>query len=167
MSPAWFFVVTTSLASDACALEQLALDRADIDDYECAALCSALERPRSALRRLSLVHNLIGAAEQLNAVDPGLVTGGEALAAMLGSNRSLRTLDVSWNLIRKGSADALARSLRWNATLTELNLAHNAFADGPTQQLGDALGANRALTKVGSVRLCHAYAKAICPSPQR
>jgi hypothetical protein len=54
-------------------------------------LCAAL---------LTSSHNKIGTSESLNAVQPDLVTGGEAIADMLTENCTLLTLDVAWNSIR-------------------------------------------------------------------
>jgi Ran GTPase-activating protein (RanGAP) involved in mRNA processing and transport len=93
-------VLRVYLAAPACAMAKLVLSAADIDDWECAALMAAVEKNRS-LTHLDLSHNLIGAAEQLNAVHPDLVTGGEAIAEMLQMNKTLKLLDVSWNTIRK------------------------------------------------------------------
>ncbi len=78
-------------------------------------------------------------------MQPELETGGEALASMLRSNKFLTDLDVSWNKIRRDSAQDLAESLAENETLTSLNVAHNAFCDLPGQYLGISLATNTSL----------------------
>ena len=83
-----------------------------------------------------------------NVVNPELITGGEATAAMLCTNDSLTELDVSWNKIRKDSAKELGESLARNSSLLKLNLAHNAFADLPAQFLGIALAENHSLKEL-------------------
>ena len=102
----------------------------------------------ASLTSLSLSENLIGDAEALNSVQPDLETGGEALASMLRSNKHVTYLDVSWNKIRRDSAQDLAQALAENETLTQLNVAHNAFCDLPGQYLGISLATNTVLKKL-------------------
>ena len=99
----------------------------------------------ASLTSLSLSENLIGDAEALNSVQPDLETGGEALASMLRQNKHITLLDVSWNKIRRDSAQDLAQALAENETLTQLNVAHNAFCDLPGQYLGISLATNNTL----------------------
>lgn len=140
-------VLRDYLGSSNCMLKHLGLNCADIDDYECCKLMSALESNK-VLTSLSIARNIIGDAEMLNTLNPDLLTGGEATAQMLSSNRALQHLDISWNTVRKDSADELARSLRFNNTLLSLNLSHNTFADLPSQALGDALCGNLTLKRL-------------------
>lgn len=59
---------------------------------------------------------------------PHLSSGGEAIAQLLASERCyLKTLDLSWNSIRSGSAASLGASLRYNSTLVYLNLEYNGL----------------------------------------
>ena len=102
----------------------------------------------ASLTSLSLSENLIGDAEALNSVQPELETGGEALAQMLRSNKHVTYLDVSWNKIRRDSAQDLAQALAENETLTSLNVAHNAFCDLPGQYLGISLATNTVLKEL-------------------
>ena len=97
---------------------------------------------------MSLSENLIGDAEALNSVQPDLETGGEALASMLRQNKHITLLDVSWNKIRRDSAQDLAQALAENETLTQLNVAHNAFCDLPGQYLGISLATNTVLKEL-------------------
>ena len=83
--------------------------------------------------------------ETRNCVEPDFYTGGEAIADMLQSNRTLEWLNVSWNYICKDSAFALGDALRYNDALTHLDVAHNAFCDIPAQQLADALATNHTI----------------------
>ena len=62
-----------------------------------------------------------------------LVTGGEALGAMLMVNKTLTKLDLSWNYIRLASAEAIAMAFEVNHTLRSLMLAYNSFGDKPCQ----------------------------------
>jgi len=136
-----------SLATEGCTLQRLWLDRADVDDAECGELCAALCH-NDSLVELSLADNMIGESELLNAVMPDVVTGGEAIAAMLCRNGRLTKLDLSWNKIRRASATALARALAHNAAVAWLSLAHNGFGDEASQEFGAALVHNAALTFV-------------------
>lgn len=137
----------TYLAQQTCRLQKLCLSKADVDDQECAEFMDAV-RSNKSLTALCLSHNLIGDAEIFNTVNPDLITGGEAIGAMLRDNYKLTDLDLSWNKIRKDSARELGNALGVNSTLTKLNLAHNGFADEPTQYLGLALGENVALAQL-------------------
>lgn len=88
---------------------------------------------------------LVGHSEMLNVVNPDIITGGEAIARMLSSNTTLRTLDLSWNAIRLSSAEDVARVVSVNSCLVTLNLAHNTFGDMPAQLMGRSLKFNRSL----------------------
>ena len=46
-------------------------------------------------------------------------------------NRTLTFLDVSWNTIRKDSAEAIGEALRYNRSLRTLILSHVRMPRGP------------------------------------
>ncbi|TMW55576.1 hypothetical protein Poli38472_010458 [Pythium oligandrum] len=135
------------MGSSACALQTLKLSHADVDDGELAPFAKALHTNKS-LRTLDVSHNLIGNTENLNVVQPSIITGGEALATMLSINHSLTFLDLSWNYLRLGGAVEIGRALAYNSGLRELNLAYNAFGDNGAQAIGEALLSNTALIKL-------------------
>lgn len=56
-------------------------------------------------------------------------TGGAGLFDALGSNRSLTSLDLSWNVLRSDSAIALELSMPSNPSLHTLSMGHNGFGD--------------------------------------
>lgn len=120
------------LIDPSCLLKSLTLAKADVDDEECRHIMEALEVNRS-VTELDVSNNLIGRSEQLNIVQPDLVTGGEATGAMLRVNTTLKTLNLRWNSLRAGSAMEIAQALADNSTLTHLDLSQNAFADMPSQ----------------------------------
>ncbi|KAJ1451840.1 hypothetical protein M885DRAFT_487336 [Pelagophyceae sp. CCMP2097] len=147
-------VLRDYLASPRCALTTLQLKGADIDDDECAKLMTAV-KVNNSLTVLNISDNHIGAAESRNIVEPGFVTGGEAIALALEANSTLLHLSVSWNQLTKESARAIALSLGVNKTLTRLDLAMNGFGGGlrnsggddePAQWIAVALQSNSALT---------------------
>lgn len=90
------------LTTKTCGLESLYMSNADIDDTECAVFMKCLHSNIS-LRTLDLSHNLIGKEESRNCVEPDFYTGGEAIADMLQSNRTVTWLNISWNYICKVS----------------------------------------------------------------
>jgi Ran GTPase-activating protein (RanGAP) involved in mRNA processing and transport len=133
------------LKSPDCQLYTLLLNGADVDDQECRNLAEAISLNKS-IKTLGLSKNLIGNDELLNVLNPSLITGGEALGAMLKSNTTLTELDLSWNGIRLESAIAIAEALDGNSTLKTLLLGYNSFGDMPSQVLGRALKTNTGLT---------------------
>jgi hypothetical protein len=136
------------LESDECKLQTLLLNGADVDDGEAANLMEAFKSNKS-VHTLGLAHNKVGTNEVLKTVKPDdVVTGGEAIAAMLMVNTTLTKLDVSWNGIRQWSAMALGMAFENNSTLKSLNLAYNAFGDMGTQVLGRALRKNTVLEEI-------------------
>ncbi|KAJ1448088.1 hypothetical protein M885DRAFT_471428, partial [Pelagophyceae sp. CCMP2097] len=135
------------VAAPLCRLRRLELEASDVDDSECELLSAAVEA-NSSLTRLSLRDNLIGSNEQQNAVTPDLVTGAEALAAMLAKNGFLTDLDVSWNKIRGASAVCFARQLGLSKSLVTLNLSMNSFGDEAAMHLGVSLMADLPLRSV-------------------
>jgi len=133
------------LRSPVCALRKLILRRADIDDCECGKFVTALTH-NTTLELLDLSHNLLGQAETLNTVMPDLVTAGEALGDLLSCGTChLKSLVVSWNMIRLDGAVAIAESLSDNQYLTSLDLSYNALGREAGEALGGALLTNRTL----------------------
>lgn len=91
------------LMTKSCGLKSLYMSHADIDDTECAVFMKCLHSNIS-LNTLDLSHNLIGKEESRNCVEPDFYTGGEAIADMLQSNRTVTWLNISWNFICKVGA---------------------------------------------------------------
>ncbi|OQR84608.1 hypothetical protein THRCLA_10811, partial [Thraustotheca clavata] len=135
------------LGSNNCGLKTLILSSCDIDDGELVPFAEALHNNR-VCTTLNLSRNLIGTSEALNVVQPDLTTGGEALADMLAANSHLTHLDLSWNLLRLGSAIELGRAIGQNFGLKELNLSYNAFGSVGAQAIGCALHENITLEKL-------------------
>lgn len=78
-----------------CRLKCLRMSASDIDDGECARFVEVLMRNRH-LKELDMSNNLIGKDENLNAVKPDFVTGGESLAELLRDSLCpLETLNVT------------------------------------------------------------------------
>ena len=82
-----------SRAEGAHALASLPLSRA-LSRSRALALCSLPSLP--SLRETHVRRP--GAREELNFVNPEVVTGAEAIADALARNARLRALDLSWNL---------------------------------------------------------------------
>eukprot|EP00903_Cladosiphon_okamuranus_P017705 g16304.t1 len=139
-------VLREYVASSSCALQQLSLSNADVDDGECTSLMEALVG-NGSIRVLDLSHNKIGDKETYNFVRPDYTTGGEAVAEMIESNTTLSSLDLSWNSIRMASGVSLGESLAHNSGLVELRLPHNSLADSGIQAIAQSLRSN------GSLRL--------------
>lgn len=59
------------LMNESCHLGTLLLNGADVDDFECVDLASAIEKNKS-LHTLGLANNLIGQAEMMNTANPSL-----------------------------------------------------------------------------------------------
>lgn len=133
------------LKSEDCKLFTLLLNGADIDDNECKNIADAMSLNKS-IKTLGLSKNLIGNDELLNVLNPSMITGGEALGAMLKMNNTLTELDLSWNGIRLESAIAIGEALEFNSTLKTLFLGYNSFGDMPSQILGRTLKTNVGLT---------------------
>ncbi|EQC29770.1 hypothetical protein SDRG_12541 [Saprolegnia diclina VS20] len=135
------------LGNPLCGLTTLILSTCDIDDGELIPFADAMKTNRICTT-LNLSRNLIGTSEALNAVQPDLVTGGEALADMLAANNHLTKLDLSWNVLRLNSAIQLGRAIGHNFGLKELNLSYNAFGNLGAQAIGCALQENFTLEKL-------------------
>ena len=136
------------LGSNDCALKKLVLQAADIDDGETEMFVGGLMTNKS-LEELDLSRNLLGKDEVLNAVKPDLVTGGEAIAGLLRADECvLKTLRLSWNMIRMQSACDLCDSLSYNKTLTYLDLSYNSIGSDGGCTLGRALLTNKSLIEI-------------------
>mmetsp|Transcript_26381 Transcript_26381/g.39138 ORF Transcript_26381/g.39138 Transcript_26381/m.39138 type:complete len:1369 (+) Transcript_26381:243-4349(+) len=128
-----------------CPLKKLNLRKADIDDFEGQMFVAALEHNK-VLEDLDMSQNLIGRSENLNTVMPDIVTGSEALADLLGAdNCPLKTLNLSWNMIRLDGAIALAKSIERNTRLTHLDLCYNSIGVEAGEVIGAALLSNNTL----------------------
>lgn len=89
---------------------------------------------------------MIGRSENLNAVKPNVVTGGEALAALFKCNKChLESLNLSWNLIRMDGACSLAESLAMNHHLIFLDLSYNSLGQQAGELIGKSLLSNHSL----------------------
>ncbi|OQR98298.1 hypothetical protein ACHHYP_08760 [Achlya hypogyna] len=127
------------LAEQSCALQELRLSRADVDDIEIGPVRAL--HTNTSVHLLDLSHNLLGSHERRRK-DASVLVGGEAIGAMLRVNRTLRSLDLSWNTLRLRGASALGQSLAANSSLLELLLAYNAIGEVGAAALGVALGSN-------------------------
>lgn len=65
-----------------CRLQCLRMSDANIDDGECARFVEVLMR-NIHLKELDMSCNLLGKDENLNAVQPDFVTGGESLSELI------------------------------------------------------------------------------------
>ena len=133
------------LGSSNCKLKRLIMRKANIDDDECAMFVASLKRNKM-LMELDLSYNLIGVSENLNSVNPDLITGSEALADLLESNTCfVSTLHLCWNMIRLDGAVCFAKSLSQNIYLTYLDLSYNSLGESGGEELGKALLTNKTL----------------------
>jgi hypothetical protein len=136
------------LSNAQCPLIRLILEKADVDDDECRDFVQALHHNVN-LRELTLNDNKVGSSENLNTVMPDIVTGGEAIAELLRSDKCpLQTLRLGWNMIRLGGAAELCQSLSMNQSLTFLELSYNALGVNGGIALGDALQDNKVLKQL-------------------
>ena len=132
------------LAMPGCRLLDLSLCKADVDDSECCELVSKL-KATNALTSLDLSHNMIGGGETTSSS----TTGAVAIASLLSApDGNLQILDLSWNLIRKASAQRLGEALSGNQRLVELNLAFNACGEEGGLAIGGSLFTNRTLRRL-------------------
>jgi Ca2+-binding EF-hand superfamily protein len=136
------------LSSSECLLKKLKLSSADIDDHECHLFVQAL-KSNTVLEHLDLSRNKIGHAENLNTVQPDLITGGEAIASLLSNNIcTLKYLSLEWNMLRLDGACALASSLAYNQYLTYLDLSYNGLGRDAGELLGSALLTNQTIERL-------------------
>lgn len=160
------------MTSSDCSLQELSLSHADIDDNECEVLARALEVNRT-VKKLDLSHNMIGATREMLAASAlGLphdtskahyviqsanatrskgqrdLCGGIALGRALRLNRTLESLDLSWNQLGRISGIELGDSLKTNASLTNFIASYNSIGDAGAQLLGQALRSNNTLIRL-------------------
>jgi Ran GTPase-activating protein (RanGAP) involved in mRNA processing and transport len=106
------------------------------DDDAFAPVAAAIEA-HPALKRVNLAHNSIGER------------GGVLLGAMLTNPACVvRSLDVSWNSIRRSGAVALGVAMRTNTSLKTLHMSMNRCGDGGGEQLAAALACNTTLLQL-------------------
>jgi hypothetical protein len=133
------------LSAPHCILKKLKLSSADLDDHECHLFVQALQS-NTILEELDLSKNKIGQAENLNTVQPDIITGGEALATLISSNTcTLKHLSLGWNMLRLDGACALASSIAFNNHLTYLDLSYNGLGREAGELLGNALLTNQSI----------------------
>lgn len=133
------------LGNPDCRLRSLRLRDANIDDTECANICSVLKGNRT-LTELDLSKNLLGKDENLNVVKPEFVTGGESLAELLlNKDCRIEKLVLHWNMIRLDGAIALCSAIHLNKHLTYLDLSYNAIGSAGAEILGKSLLDNNTL----------------------
>ena len=77
----------------------------------------------TTLRELSLARNLIGQDELNNTLNDDIVTGGEAIADMLRTNKALTHLDLSFNGFDAIGTGVVATIIRTAPVLALLNLS--------------------------------------------
>ena len=131
-----------------CYLQCLRMSNANIDDGECARFVDVLMH-NCHLKELDMSNNLLGKDENLNAVQPDFVTGGESLAELIRiGSCPIKTLNLHWNMIRLEGAEVLCDSIRSNIHLTDLDLSYNALGSSAACVLGAALMQNRTLEKL-------------------
>ncbi|KAG7393445.1 NLR, CARD domain-containing protein 3 [Phytophthora pseudosyringae] len=151
------------IRSNLCTLRVLALNEVSLSDREGARLAKALEHNKS-IDRLLLRGNQIGlqtlASKGIRPVDDlddeeedgdkpaKLVTGGQALGAMLTANITLQQLDLSWNQLRAAGSAFIATALSMNYQLRELDLSYNSLGNKGALSLAHALRAGARLRRL-------------------
>ena len=138
--------------------------KADIDDGECHNFVEVLKH-NATLTFIDMSENLLGKDENLNAVNPDIITGGESLAMLLTEGDcALTHLIISWNMIRMEGAVDIGNSLRGLKNLIHLDISFNSFAAEAGGVLGNALLDNTVLQEliVSSNNLEGSAAFAIC-----
>lgn len=140
------------LRNSTCQLKVLRLSGADVDDFEVATFCHALENNVS-LTDLDLSHNYIGSVSEKNISSNNANSssqetepiGASAISAALCKNQSIQILDLSWNKMGPYSADALSTALSQSNCLLRLILSYNNIKDDGAEAIGGALCNNRCL----------------------
>lgn len=133
------------LVREDCPLQTLVLHHADVDDFEGERFVNALAG-NTSLTEVDLSFNKIGSAENLNTVYPDLVTATEAMAELLTQpGCPLKSLKLTWNMMRLDSAVQFAQALAVNESLTFLDVSYNAFGNDAGCALGDALLDNKTI----------------------
>ena len=82
---------------------------------------------------------------KLDVSDNGIgESGGSALGGLISTSRPLKQADFSWNSVRSVGAKAIAEGLKLSS-LVRLNLAWNGLGDGGADAMGGALKENASL----------------------
>ena len=95
------------------------------------ALCTALSAPATALEHLDLSGNKIG------------VSGAQAFANMLKTNKTLKVLNLFSNLVDVDGARSLNDAFKVNCTLQEIDLGLNRLREKGVMALADGLSVNK------------------------
>ena len=119
------------------ALQTLRLSKCKLGDRGGRAVLEALT-VMSAVAELDLSHNQLGQG-------PGF---GEAVGDFLRTNETVTRLDLGWNTLRLGNAEALCEGLADNGTVEYLTLAWNSFGDRGGCAMGRALRLNRGVLEL-------------------
>lgn len=134
------------LGNSKCKLKTLKVRSANIDDNGCVNMCKVLQKNKY-LTELDLSKNNIGKEENLNAVKPSFLTGGESLAILLSNkNCPLQKLTLHWNMIRLNGANKLCESIDQNSRLVYIDLSYNAIGSAGAEIIGKCLMKNKTLT---------------------
>lgn len=136
----------TFLSSENCPLERLIVSKADVDDFECGRLITAI-KANKALCELDLSSNKLGSTENSNNSQYSFKLGAESIADLLSDSLqcNLMHLNLSWNMIRLKGAAEIARSLSINDTLVHLDLSYNSLTSEAGVILGTSLLKNSRL----------------------
>lgn len=131
-----------------CTLKVLKMSNADLDDDEVAIFMDALQMNQSLLE-IDISHNKLGGTGERSVHNKKEnLTGGAAVAAALGANTTLQSIDLSWNKLGLLSAVSLEQALAINHTLLNLNLSYNTMRDEGAEAIGNSLPHNHALTSL-------------------
>jgi Ran GTPase-activating protein (RanGAP) involved in mRNA processing and transport len=123
------YALAKYLGNSLCKLKTLKVRSANIDDNGCVNMCKVLQKNKY-LTELDLSKNNIGKEENLNAVKPSFLTGGESLAILLSNkNCPLQKLTLHWNMIRLNGANKLCESIDQNSRLVYIDLSYNAIGN--------------------------------------
>jgi hypothetical protein len=136
------------LSHPKCVISELILRQADVDDLEAVNFITALSK-NNTVTYLDLGYNLLGSHElstdRYRNPDQ-FVTGAVALGRYLSAPHcSLKTLILTWNMIRLASCAAFVQSLAFNSSLTHLDMSYNGLGLDGGEILGDALHTQRSL----------------------
>jgi hypothetical protein len=133
------------LCNPKCPLERLVLQHADVDDGECKKFVDTLAKNRSVVE-IDLSSNKIGESQGQRSSHKDGKQGVDAIAEMLASSECrLRSLKLSWNMIRLSGATHLAESLATNQSLHLLDLSYNSLGKEGGLALGNAIQYNHTI----------------------
>lgn len=131
------------LEMQSCKIEKLSMHHCEIDDTACQLFVVSLlkENHVSKLNFLDVSNNKIGKLEKL-----GCDSAGITFAKWFQKKDcQLKTLNLSWNMLRGESGGALCRALKGNTSLLHLNLSYNALGREGGLALGSAILRNNTL----------------------